>query len=176
MNINATLINLYNVCQRECWLHANGINMEHTSDTVCDGKLLHEISYPQRAQKHSEIEFTSQWDGLTLRGKVDFYDHNHKVIHETKRGKSIEQAHTSQVKFYIWLFELNGINGVVGRIEYPKLRKTTEVLLSRTDVANLEKTIKELKIMLHQKKCPPTINSKICKKCSYYQLCYIDEA
>lgn len=32
MYINATLINLYNVCQRELWLHANGIRFEHTSD------------------------------------------------------------------------------------------------------------------------------------------------
>jgi CRISPR-associated exonuclease Cas4 len=52
MTINATLINLYHVCHREMWLHANGIRMEHTSDTVYDGKLLHETSYPQRAEKY----------------------------------------------------------------------------------------------------------------------------
>ncbi|WP_455103370.1 Dna2/Cas4 domain-containing protein, partial [Phocaeicola abscessus] len=55
MNVNATLINLYVVCPRECWLHANGINMEHTSDTVYDGKLLHETSYPQRAERYEEM-------------------------------------------------------------------------------------------------------------------------
>nr|MBP8945773.1 Dna2/Cas4 domain-containing protein [Paludibacteraceae bacterium] len=42
MQVNATLINLYHVCKRECWLHANGIRFEHTSDLVYDGKLIHE--------------------------------------------------------------------------------------------------------------------------------------
>tara|TARA_R110002033_G_scaffold109253_1_gene155348 strand:+ start:8294 stop:8824 length:531 start_codon:yes stop_codon:yes gene_type:complete len=175
MDIIATHINYYTICHRKLWLFANSIQMEHTSDTVYDGKLLHETSYPQRAEKHSEMELTASCNGLTLSGKVDFYDHKNKIIHETKRGKSIEQAHTLQVKFYIWLFELNGIEGVIGGIEYPKLRKTTEVFLSRTDVAFLEETIQEVNTLLRQKKCPETINSKICKKCSYYQLCYIDE-
>ena len=30
--------------------------MEHNSETVADGKLLYETSYPQRAEKYSEIE------------------------------------------------------------------------------------------------------------------------
>lgn len=175
MNIIATHINYYSICHRKLWLFANSIQMEHTSDTVYDGKLLHETSYPQRANKHSEMELTVQWHSLTLQGKVDFYDHKHKIIHETKRGKSIEQAHTLQLKFYIWLFELNGIDGIIGHIEYPKLKKTKEVLLARTDVAFLEETIQGINKLLIQKKCPETINSKICKKCSYYQLCYIDE-
>src|SRR5680860_677908 len=133
MNINATLINLHTVCPRECWLHANGINMEHTSDTVYDGALLHETSYPQRAQKYTEIELSAEWDGTALSGKIDFYDQKQKTIHETKRGKSVEEAHTWQVKFYIWLLELNGVEGAIGKIEYPRLRKTTEVFLTEPD-------------------------------------------
>ncbi|MEG2239082.1 MAG: Dna2/Cas4 domain-containing protein, partial [Bacteroidales bacterium] len=42
MNIIATYLNLYNVCKRELWLHANGIRFEHTSDLVFEGKLIHE--------------------------------------------------------------------------------------------------------------------------------------
>lgn len=30
INVTGTLINLYQVCKRETWLHANGIRMEHT--------------------------------------------------------------------------------------------------------------------------------------------------
>lgn len=175
MNIIATHINYYTICHRKLWLFANAIQMEHTLDTVYDGKLLHDSSYPQRAKKHGEMELTSTKNGITLSGKVDFYDYKQKVIHETKRGKTIEQAHALQVKFYIWLFELNGIHGVTGRIEYPKLRKTSDIALSRADVVFLEETINGINNLLHQKKCPSTINSKICKKCSYYQLCYIDE-
>jgi len=49
MNITATHINYYHICHRKLWLFSNGINMEHTSEIVADGKLLHETSYPQRA-------------------------------------------------------------------------------------------------------------------------------
>ncbi|MCM4154765.1 CRISPR-associated protein Cas4 [Gramella sp. AN32] len=176
MNLNATLINLYHVCPRECWLHANGINMEHTSDTVYDGKLLHETSYPQRADKYTEIELSANWNGATLSGKIDFYDQKEKTIHETKRGKSVEEAHTWQVKFYIWLLELNGVEGAMGKIEYPRLRKTTEVFLTGPDRAFLEETVPNIRELVQREKCPPTINARICKKCSYYELCYIDEA
>lgn len=37
INVTGTLINLYQVCKRETWLHANGIRMEHTSDVVTEG-------------------------------------------------------------------------------------------------------------------------------------------
>ena len=58
MHLTATHINYYHICQRKLWLFANGINMEHTSDTVYDGKLLHETSYPQRAVKYTEIDLS----------------------------------------------------------------------------------------------------------------------
>lgn len=34
-----THFNYYMVCHRKLWLFANGINMEHTSDLVYEGKL-----------------------------------------------------------------------------------------------------------------------------------------
>src|SRR5690606_6231039 len=98
MTINATLINLYKVCPRECWLHANGIRMEHNSDTVADGKLLHETSYQSRNDKHSELSIEANFEGISLFGKIDFYDVKRKIIHETKRGNKVESAHVWQVK------------------------------------------------------------------------------
>lgn len=175
MTINATLINLYNVCPRECWLHANGINMEHTSETVYDGKLLHETSYPQRAEKYNEIEVSASFDGIDLSGKIDFYDAKNKIIHETKRSDKVEEAHEWQVKFYIWLLKLNGIEGVTATLEYPKLRRTDEVLLSQTDRLFLQETVQKVKSLIEAELCPPKINAKICKSCSYYELCYIEE-
>ncbi len=73
MQITATHINYYQICHRKVWLFANGIQMEHTSDTVYDGKLLHETSYPQRAIKFSEVALSTSWQGIPLNGKVDFF-------------------------------------------------------------------------------------------------------
>src|ERR671919_165529 len=106
MTINATLINLYHVCKREMWLHANGIRMEHTSDTVYEGKLIGETTYPQRPEKYIEIESSGS--------KIDFYDAKNKVIHEIKKSDKAEEAHEWQVKYYIHLLQQNGVESVTG--------------------------------------------------------------
>ena len=76
IQITGTHFNYYQICHRKLWLFANGINFEHTSDLVYEGKLIHESSYPQRSSKYEEIEI----DGI----KVDFYDTVHNIIHEIK--------------------------------------------------------------------------------------------
>ena len=72
MRISGTLVNYYFVCHRELWLFANGINMEHNSDLVYEGKLIHEDSYPQRSVKYEEVAI----DGI----KVDYYDARKKGL------------------------------------------------------------------------------------------------
>ena len=175
MTINATLINLYHVCPRECWLHANGINMESTSEIVADGKLLHETSYPQRAERYEEIDVSATYNGVNLTGKIDFYDSKNKIIHEIKRSDRVEAAHQWQVKYYLWLLQLNNINDAKGILEYPTLRQTDEVFLLEDDCRYLEKMINEIPSIIQSTTCPAKLNTKICKNCSYYELCYIDE-
>lgn len=175
MTINATLINLYQVCKRECWLHANGVRMEHTSEIVSEGKLLHETSYQDRAAKHNELELTAEFEGIILTGKIDFYDARNKQIHETKRGDKVEEAHQWQVKFYLWMLALNGIEEATAILEYPLLRNRDLVRLSDEDVYYLKNILYEVLQLKDGDSCPPVINSKICRKCSYYEFCYINE-
>src|ERR1051325_4377526 len=130
MNVPGTLISYYHFCKRRMWLHANGIRMEHTSDTVAEGKLIGETTYPQRPEKYTEIEIGGS--------KIDFYDAKAKVIHEIKKSDKAEEAHEWQVKYYIYLLQQNGIEDVTGILEYPKLRQTTTVELSAADAAYLK--------------------------------------
>ena len=175
MNITATHINYLEVCKRKLWLFANGINMEHTSDTVYDGKLLHETSYPQRAERYEEMLISAEYEGITLIGQIDYFDARNKVIHEIKRSDKVEEAHVRQVKFYLWLLELNGVDGATGILEYPKLRKTDEVLFSDEDRQGLQKSVSEIRSLIENESCPPTINAKICRNCSYFDFCYSRE-
>jgi len=46
--ITGTHISYYLVCHRKLWLFSHEIRMEHTSDLVSEGRLIHETSYPQR--------------------------------------------------------------------------------------------------------------------------------
>lgn len=133
--LSGTHFNYYLVCKRKLWLFANGINMEHTSDLVFEGKLIHEDSYPQRSGKYEEIEM----DGI----KVDFYDPKRKVIHEIKKSNKVEVAHEWQLKYYIYVFERNGIENVTGVLEYPTLRKTQELILSDVDREHIKKMEKD---------------------------------
>ena len=177
MQLTATHINYYFICHRKLWLFANGINMEHTSETVAEGKLIGETTYPQRAEKYQEIELSATiGNNQELSGKVDFYDARNKVIHETKKSDSIEKAYEWQVKFYLWLLSLNGVEGATGILEYPKLRHTSYVDLSNADKVYMQEAVQDVKNIIEEEQCPPRINSKICKSCSYYEFCYVDES
>lgn len=167
MNLTATLINLYHVCKRELWLHANEIRMEHTSETVYEGKLLHEYSYPQRSGNYEEIAI----DNI----KIDFYDRRKNVIHELKKSSKAETAHEWQLKYYILVLERHGLKDVKGVLEYPEIRQVTNVELSDEDRSYLQKLEEEVDYIIHSEQCPSLVKIPFCKSCSYYEFCYITE-
>lgn len=167
MNLTGTHFNYYQVCKRKLWLFANGINMEHTSDLVYEGKLIHEESYPQRSAKYEEIEL----DGI----KVDYYDTLHKVIHEIKKSDKVDVAHEWQLKYYMYVFEQNGIEGVTGVLEYPVLRKRDIVLLSDVDREMIGEMKADIMRVIDSDVCPPLEKKRICKNCSYLDFCYSGE-
>lgn len=175
MNLTGTHINYYRLCKRKLWLFANDIQLEHTSDLVSDGKIIEEESYQQRSERYTQLELSALHKSVSLTGKIDFYDTRDKVVHETKRSNKVEQAHIWQVKFYLWLLELNRIEAESGIIEYPRLRERETIYLDEEDIAYLEKTVEEIKQLTESEVCPPTINSRICKSCSYNDFCYAGE-
>lgn len=167
MQITGTHFNYYQVCRRKLWLFANGITFEHTSDLVFDGKLIHEDSYKQRSEKYEEIEL----DGI----KVDYYDIKNQVIHEIKKSNKVERAHLWQLKYYIYIFEQHGIEGVSGILEYPILRKKDAVYLSDADRDMILEMIQGIQQVVDSEICPPLEPKGICKNCSYYDFCFSKE-
>lgn len=167
MTPTGTHFNYYHVCKRELWLFANGINMEHTNDMVYDGKLIHEGSYPQRSERYEEISI----EGI----KVDFFDTKRRVIHEIKRSDKMEKAHEWQVKYYIYVFERNGIEGCTGLLEYPTIRQTIPVVLTDGDRDMIKEMEKEIKKIIESDDCPTIVKKRICKSCSYYDFCFTTE-
>ena len=167
MTPTGTHFNYYQVCKRKLWLFANGINMEHTSELVAEGKCVHEESYPTRSEKYEEVEI----DGV----KVYFYDTKNKVIHEIKKSDKVETAHQWQLKYYIYVFEKNGISGVSGILEYPTMRQTEKVELSDDDRKKIETICQEIETICESDDCPPIVKKSYCKNCSYYELCFVNE-
>lgn len=167
MMITGTHFNYFLVCKRKLWLFSHGINMEQNSGLVEEGKLIHEYSYSQRSSKYEEVAI----DGI----KVDYYDVRNKVIHEIKKSNKIEKAHEWQLKYYLYVFERHGIDGIRGVLEYPALHKTREIDLSDADKVRIQKMMQSISAIMGQETCPEKCIRGICKNCSYYEFCYTQE-
>ena len=141
--------------------------MEHNSQLVAEGKLIEETSYQRRPEAFSQVEL----EGI----KIDFYNHRDRIIHETKKSDKIEKAHEAQVKYYIWRMEQEGIEGVTGLIEYPRLRHTSQVTLSAEDRIEIPKWVEAIRKIVNREQCPELTQKKICKRCAYYEFCYAGE-
>ena len=165
MHTTATHINYLHICRRKLWLFSNGMTMEQTSDLVSEGKLIGDMSYPQRAERYTEVEF----DGV----KIDYYDAKNKVVHEVKKSSKMETAHAAQVKYYLWVLERNGILGATGVLEYPKLRQTETVTLTDDDRLAIPLWEAEVKAIIEAERPQKVVEIGACKRCAYHDYCYI---
>lgn len=165
--LTGTHIAYYHVCKRKLWLFANGIQMEHTSALVGEGKLLHQQSYTKRANRYIEIQLGNV--------KIDFYDPETKTIHETKKTRACQDAHEWQLKYYLYIMQQAGIMGASGILEYPLLKITKPVTLSNADIDYLLHTIEQINTLINQLTCPPKEKKTICQKCSFFDFCWIQD-
>ncbi|MFA5524648.1 MAG: CRISPR-associated protein Cas4 [Tissierellales bacterium] len=160
--ITGLMVYYYFVCKRKLWFFINDVTMEHDNDLVGMGKLIDETSYSREKKnilidERINIDFLKDW----------------KIIHEVKKSRKIEDASKWQLKYYIWLLKEKGVDIEKGILDYPLLRKREDVFLDKEDEKQLRNVLNEIeKIALI--KLPPEISKKsICKKCAYYELCFI---
>lgn len=162
MEITGTMVYYYFVCQRKLWYFVNEINMEQNSELVSIGKILDETSYA-REKKGILIDNTIN---------IDFIK-NGAVLHEIKKTKAIEEAGIWQLKYYMYYLQKRGVKTIEAKIDFPLLRETKQVSLEIEDIKIIENIIKDIEEIAAQEKPPKIINEKICKKCAYYDLCYV---
>lgn len=168
IRITATHIAYLTICHRKLWLFANGLEMEHSSELVLEGRLIHETVYPRRPSKYVEI----QLDGI----KIDFYDPHTHIVHETKKGRVLEAAHRAQVQYYLYKLGQHGVSDASGLIEYPDLRKTEPVApLTEKEDAMIQGWETDVQRIVGLEVCPGVIDKPFCKRCSYHDFCYSSE-
>ena len=161
-DITGLMVYYYEVCKRKLWYFTNDIQLEENNSNVILGKLLEENSYT-RDEKKINI------DGVI---NIDFI-RSKKILHEIKKSNSIEPASILQVQYYLYYLEKKGLVGLKGILDYPLLKQTVEVNLADSDRENLENIIIGIKEIL-RKESPPTLEKKnICKKCAYFDLCFV---
>ena len=162
MQITGIMIYYYFVCKRKLWYFLNQINMEQNSELVSIGKILDETTY-RKEKKEILIDNTIN---------VDFIE-NGAILHEVKKTKSIESASIWQIKYYMYYLSEKGIENIQAEINYPLLRKTEQIILEENDRKILKTVTQEIEKLQKSEKIPEKINSKICKNCAYFDLCYV---
>lgn len=174
--IGGMLFSYFLICPRKAWLVRQGIWMEQESEDVALGRLLDEASY-SRSEKHLDLHATAL-DGTPLTGRIDRAVLRDGVLHETKKGRSCQEAHLSQVRFYLWLLKLNGVTGpggapFRGQIDYPALRRSEPVALGPQQEEELTLQLGQLNQMLGELHPPERIPKReFCRRCAFEELCY----
>ncbi len=161
LQYTGTQINYYFVCKRKLWLFTKDIRFENENEYVQLGRLIDENTY-KRKKKQIEIGNI----------KIDFMD-NKGVIHEIKKSNKIEKAHIYQLKYYILTLRRMGVKNITGEIDYPKLKKRESVFLEMEDEMEFESIFSGIREILNQPKPPAIVKKNICKKCAYYEFCFV---
>lgn len=135
--------------------------MEHRSELVDIGRQVHEETY---RRKRKEIEL----DGI----KIDFFEKNKATVHEIKKSKAVEISHIRQLQYYLWYLKEIGVIAE-GMIDYPLLRRREPITLTKEVETELFETADEIRKIVGLPKPPEVEKLSVCRKCSYYEYCFV---
>lgn len=164
MKVNGTLINYYIHCKRQCYLHGNRLNLEDNSEAVKIGKAIHEDK--AGGSDNSEIAIENiRIDKLTK-----------EYLTEVKKSDADVEAAKWQLLFYLKVLKEKGIirKGKLEFVEKNKIEKKTVILeLTEENESQLDLYVTEIQRLLISDTIPERLNKPKCKKCAYYEYCYI---
>lgn len=163
LRIIGTQINYYFICKTKLWLFSHHIQMEQESDLVSLGKLLHSKSYKD------EKEYTI--DNLI---SIDFIKkQDYLELHEVKKSNKMKKSHEYQLLYYMYyLKQKKGIENIKGIINYPKIRKKVTINLDESKENELMDIIEDIGNIINSE-TPKTERMKICRKCAYFEFCWV---
>lgn len=164
MRVNGTLINYYFHCRRQCWLHGNRLNLEDNSEVVKIGKAIHE----EKAEQGKETELAI--DNVRLDKLTKDY------LVEVKKSDADIDAAKWQLLLYLKILKGKGIDrkGKLEFVEKNKSKNKTLIIeLYEESEAELNEVVNKIEKLLKEEEVPAVINKIECKKCAYYEYCYI---
>lgn len=164
MRVNGTLINYYFHCKRQCYLHGNRLNLEDNSEIVKIGKAIHEEK--ASGSENAEISIDNiKLDKLTA-----------EYLTEVKKSDADIEAGKWQLIYYLKVLKSKGIirKGKLECIEKNKSDKKIMYFELNDELEKeLDKYIEEIENLILSEEIPKVLNKPTCKKCAYYEYCYI---
>lgn len=160
--LTGTLVNYYAHCPRQCWLFYHKLNMEDNSEDVRIGRVLHALA----SDKENELAI----DNIKLDKITDEY------VIELKKSDADMKAAMAQIQFYLLRLAEKGIDRK-GRLEvWEKNKQSKKVHYTELSEELKQQLIRQYaeieKFLLSP--VPPAAKLKTgCKRCAYYEYCYI---
>ncbi len=138
--------------------------MEDNSEQVKIGKAIHE----ERAENKNNTEIAI--DNIRLDKLTKEY------LTEVKKSDADAEAAKWQLLYYLKVLKTKGVIRK-GKLEFAEKNKKDKkiIIIELTDEVEkeLDKYIDEIEQLLNQDRIPECINKSTCKKCAYYEYCYI---
>lgn len=98
-----------------------------------------------------------------------------EYLTEIKKSDADEDASKWQLIYYLKILKDKGIDRK-GKLEFVEKTKSNKILiieLNEEILSDLDIMVSEIKLLVLNDKIPRIINKPGCKKCSYYEYCYI---
>lgn len=98
-----------------------------------------------------------------------------EYLTEIKKSDADFEASKWQLIYYLKVLKDKGIERK-GRLEFlekNRTKNTTIIELDEEKLMELEKIINSIELLLSENNIPAVINKVGCKKCAYYEYCYI---
>lgn len=160
--ITGTIVNYFYHCKRQCWLFYHRINLEDNSEEVRIGRILHQL----KAGGKEEIAI----DNIRLDKITNEY------VVEIKKSDADVNAGMQQLNFYLMKLKEKGIirKGKLECIEKNQIeQKVIYIELNEDLEKELNLEYAEIIELLCAEYTPEPILKKGCKKCAYYEYCFI---
>ena len=145
-------------------MFAHRLNLEDNSEIVRVGKAIHEDK--AKSSENSEIKI----DNIAL-DKI-----NSKYVVEIKKSDADIEACKWQLLYYLKILKDKGIERK-GKLEFIEKNKTDRKIIFIELNEEIEKELNEhiskIDELLSMDELPTVINKPACKKCAYYEYCYI---
>lgn len=159
--VSGMLFAYYHICSRKLWYVSHDICMEENSDNVQIGKLIDEGSYA-REHKHIMID---------ERACIDFM--RDKTVFEIKKSSAEKDAAIAQLQYYLYVLREKGVE-TTGELRVPTENFIQKVTLTTEDAQRIEQELIAIQAIMESKAAPPACTRvNVCRKCAFYELCYI---
>jgi len=155
------MVNYLFICPRKLWLYSRGIRMEQTSEQVELGQFLHQRSYGKSEYKELLIEDLIKIDVIL----------EEKKITEVKYSTKMLKASKAQLAYYLYYLKRRGVL-LKGELRFPREKRKETIELDEELEGFVEDSLRKVQEVLKMEKVPSSKKGRICRSCSYEELCW----